>query len=278
MCPFRSKTESTLVFLFIVNSTDGGHYPSGGRADPYYHSRILLPVVNYLRKQGIRLVCYADEWLLMAKPGLIKAHKEMAIQTLTRLGWKINWDKSILIPTPKIPFIGYILFTEGPGSPIIRIPAERVRQLRKDIKRLLRKTDRTVTARHLARAMCCYGKAVAPGKLLLCNAYRLLSTRADWNSVLTLDTTKCQDLEWWHQALGPGGWNGASLTPRPIDAQLETDASDSGWGAYLAGQRASGFWTKRASTKSINYRELLAVLLAIESFSELLRNKRVEVL
>ena len=52
-------------------------------------------------------------------------------------------------------------------------------------------------------------RAVAPGKLLLRNSYRLLRQRVSWDSHLTLDDPTRSDLQWWFDALGTDGWNGA---------------------------------------------------------------------
>ena len=56
------------------------------------------------------------------------------------------------------------------------------------------------------------------------------------------------------------------------------DASDSGWGGYYNGRQAAGFWNGRLRTTSINYRELMAVLLTIKTFGSDLQGKHVQVL
>ena len=71
------------------------------------------------------------------------------------------------------------------------------------------------------------------------------------------------------------------MPPAACELQLATDASASGWGAVLSAhscQLASGFWDRRVSGESANYRELLAVYLALLSFRSSLMGKTVEVL
>ena len=223
-------------------------------------------------------MCYSDDILLMASPEQMKGHKDIVIKTLTQLGWTINWEKSQLTPATTCQFIGYILCTEG-DHPYISIPADRIYRLRKDIRRVMK--EDLISARLLARVCGQYVAmtgAVATGKLLLRNAYRLLSSRTSWNDKLTLDGATRSDLSWWESALGPNGWNGRDISIRPIDVQIETDASDSDWGGYMNGQQAAGYWTWSMTTKSINYRELLAVLLILESFQHELSGRRVQVL
>ena len=56
---------------------------------------------------------------------------------------------------------------------------------------------------------------------------------------------------------------------------LFTDTSDSGWGASLGDAQLSGLWSHDASTFSINHRELLVMLLAVQGFLHLLRDRTV---
>ena len=71
------------------------------------------------------------------------------------------------------------------------------------------------------------------------------------------------------------------MPPAVSDLQLCSDASGSGWGATLsppASLVASGFWEQEVSTESSNYRELLAVYLALLSFRTTIAGKTIEVL
>ena len=44
---------------------------------------------------------------------------------------------------------------------------------------------------------------------------------------------------------------------------MVTDTSSIGWGAWIAGENAQGFWNRRLSNKHSNYRELFAVLMGL---------------
>ena len=110
----------------------------------------------------------------MAQPEVIAALKDMAVRTFTCLMWMINWDKSALIPAPVIDFLGFRVVTNDPeySVPIIKVPKEKIRQLRKDIKHILLTSSGTITARRLAQicAQCvAIVKAILPGKLMLRN-------------------------------------------------------------------------------------------------------------
>ena len=100
--------------------------PFGFNGSPYFFCKTLRPVIRHLRQQGLRLV-YVDDILLMAPPSEIENHRQLLLDTLTRLGWLINWEKSSLQPAPCKEFIGYVVVTESEdGYPMIKVPPNRI--------------------------------------------------------------------------------------------------------------------------------------------------------
>ena len=78
-------------------------------------------------------------------------------------------------------------------------------------------------------------------------------------------TDEClRDLEWWYKNVD--SWNCHFLSNQQISLQMFTDASDSGWGGgtSLNGHTSFGLWDQETARQSINYRELSAVLLALQ--------------
>ena len=83
------------------------------------------------------------------------------------------------------------------------------------------------------------------------------------------------DLLWWSDVshLQVGMPLGESLP----DLCLFTDASDTGWDASLGDVHLAGSWSPPSYRFSINHRELLAVLLALQGFLPSLRGRVVAV-
>jgi hypothetical protein len=81
---------------------------------------------------------------------------------------------------------------------------------------------------------------------------------------------------WWISALD--FWNGRAIIPLHIDTQMVTDASKIAWGSVCMNQEAHGLWNKRLQNMHSNYRELMAILLSIETFAPQLRGKTVQIL
>ena len=67
--------------------------PFGWCASPYFFGKTLRPVIQYLRLQGIRVVLYVDDFLILARPEHILQNRDFVVDTLSALGWKINFAK-----------------------------------------------------------------------------------------------------------------------------------------------------------------------------------------
>ena len=251
--------------------------PFGLNVSPWHFNKVIRAVVTYIRKQNIRFVMFVDDGILMSKECDIETEKYAITHLFDRLGLKINIEKSSLIASSSKQFIGYIISSvHESGRPWISIPKDRIQKLHRDIKRTL--SCDYVKARFLARicGQCIsFAKAILPAKLLLRNLYSVLSRRSSWSDSLILTEAAKSDLKWWLHAVS--NWNGRKVEKKVIDGQMFTDASDIGWGAVYNGNEAQGLWTKTQTFKSINQRELLAVLLGILSFADLLRGKHIQV-
>jgi hypothetical protein len=84
--------------------------PFGLTSSPRIFTKVLKPVVAFLRRQGIKLSIYMDDLLMWNsdKEKLLEHLKEV-IKTLQSLGFEINFEKSRLIPTQIIDFLGFKL-------------------------------------------------------------------------------------------------------------------------------------------------------------------------
>ena len=244
---------------------------------PYFFTKILRPVVKYFRDSDIRCILYVDDFLLCGAKSALISDIEVVVDTLTDLGWKINYEKSCLKPSDTIEYLGLILQTMEDGVPMLKVPGSKISKLRKDIKRVLKNTH--VSARVLSKiaGQCNFiCKAVLPGRLMLRNVYKLIRKKDTWESLLELEPETISDLEWWFNSLAE--WNGKIILPSEIHGQLVTDASHLGWGGHFGTEITQGFWDLTMSQKHSNVRELMAVLLSIRAFRPLIENKTIQVL
>lgn len=84
---------------------------------------------------------------------------------------------------------------------------------------------------------------------------------------ITLSPQSMTELRWWTSPKLTEH-NKMSLHPPPIDMTITTDASTKGWGAVSLEIRAGGRWSSSEAMLHINYLELKAALLAIQSFDK----------
>ena len=250
--------------------------PFGYCLSPYYFAKILRPVVCYLRQFGIRLSLYVDDFLVCAALANITDHTDQLVHTLTDLGIKINFEKSVLTPSQSIEYLGYTINTSG-RHPVIKAEKKKIVRLKKQIKTLLKKGK--ASARVIAKTTgLCISVAwvVTPGKLFLRHLFRLLASRSHWNDVLYLNSLCRNELNWWLEKVDE--FNYKEIKPEIIEEQLITDASSFAWGAKLGDLEAKGDWNQRVSGQSSNYRELLAILLALSAFKDKLEGKCIQIL
>ena len=249
----------------------------GCSISPYFFTKILRPVVQYLRDCGIRLILYVDDFLICSAKNTILSNIELVKDTLTDLGWTINIDKSQLSPVISIEYLGLILENDCDGNPHLKVTKKKISKLKKDINRIL-KLD-FVSARVLSKiaGQCNFiCKAVLPGRLMLRNIYKLIRCKSTWESQLQLTESAISDLRWWLTAFD--AWNGRLVLPTEVQAQLVTDASHYGWGAHLGEHQTHGSWDHILARQHSNVRELTAVLMALRAFRPFTKDKRVIIL
>ena len=244
---------------------------------PYYFNKIVRPLIAYLRSKDIRIAPFVDDFLLMIRQLLVASQRLLVLETMARLGWTPNLEKCDFSETTHKVFVGFLISSTSDNGPWIKVLPQKIRKLRRCIVQTLH--SHSLTARKLANiAGQCVSmvRAILPGKLLLRNIYRVISSKSTWDSEVQLTHAATKDLQWWLGALK--GWNGAPLCAKAIDLQIETDASSTGWGAAMFNLEASGQWTQDVQHMHINFKELLAVLQAIKSFRHYIKGKHVQIL
>ena len=92
---------------------------------------------------------------------------------------------------------------------------------------------------------------------------------------MIIDLEKQRDLNWWLHAFKD--WNGSAVKQNVIQEQIFTDASAMGWGAHLQNRKASGHWNYKLFKNTSNYRELMAVRLALLLFAPYIQGIYVQI-
>ena len=156
---------------------------------------------------------FVDDFLLMICRILLQQHVCIVKQTFARLGWTINHDKCDWQETTQTVFVGFIVKSDTDNGPWLQVLPAKIRKLRRIIVKALHSHHMPVCNLAKIAGQCIsMTKAIVPGKLLLCNIYRIIASRKDWNASVCLDQPAVKDLNWWLSVLK--GWNSAPLVSK----------------------------------------------------------------
>ncbi|CEP08889.1 hypothetical protein [Parasitella parasitica] len=240
----------------------------GLASSPYIFTKVYRPILEHLRSQGIRISAYLDDWLLVAdNKELALQQSQMVVSLLRQLGWLVNRKKSVLTPTQQLEHLGFVLHTRKMTA---ALPLKKLRDIRRPTKQVLDKPDRqrhrvihSLTMRIQAATF-----AVFPARLytrhLLYYKNQTVKTDTDWDTPRTLDPASLQELSWWYDNLKK--WNGRSILPTTPTQTIFVGASNTGRGCSWNQHRAHDYWNPFEAEQSINWRELKAAFLALQTF------------
>ena len=221
---------------------------------PQVFTRMMAPVSAALHCQGIRLLRYLDDWLLLASSA---QDVHMATQSLVNLcstlGIQINWAKSSLSPSQTMTFLGM----EIHSRPLKVFPTEtHLMNLRHQLESFL-----SVTSPPAPDWMALLGHMspliyLIPGARWRIRSLQLQLTGC-WDRQLLGDdfpipweSSVLQDLQWWSEDQNLRV--GQSLQIASPDLYLYTDASTLGWGASILQESVTGLGSTQESFLHIN--------------------------
>ena len=206
----------------------------------------------------------------LVNSGLLSEQVLLALETVLQLcgtlGIVVNWEKSQLIPTQRMVYLGVVLDSISfRASPAL----ERVEKLLSIGDVFLSCVRQPVSSWLELLGVLLSMIQLVPGGRLRMRSFQF-TLRKHWNhvdqSVLVEWTPEiCQDLDWWldRDRLE----RGVSLEQVSPLLDLWSDASDVGWKAHLDKEVASGLWAPEELDISINVRELLAIERALLWFA-----------
>ena len=205
------------------------------------------------------------------------ARKDIEIlkSILENLGFLINMEKSIFVPVQIIEFLGIIVDSTNMR---FLLPDEKVAVIQKECRQLV--SSQVTSLSQLSNII---------GKLTYCKTavlqaplhYRGIQHLKNSNMFphvvnnlnIPLDPHALEDLRWWVDNLYLA--NGCPIQDSLPHLMIQSDASNSGWGAVSNGVNTWGTWTREESNLHINCKELLAASFQVKAFTKELQNVRV---
>lgn len=244
--------------------------PFGLCTAPRLFTKVMKPVVSYLRKIGFISIIFIDDLLLVGNT-FSKCLDNIlnTVELLEKLGFTINYDKSVLNPIQEIEYLGFVFNTV---RMTISLPERKIYAICQLIKSALAKV--VISIHDCARLV---GSLIAACPafsyaLLYCRQLEIEKNRyltlcnQNYTAKMVLTREAKLDLEWWQHHLENSG-----KFLRPIKLikpaiVIFTDASLSGWGAVCNEKRTRGFWNFQQKNFHINVLELLAVEFGLFCF------------
>lgn len=263
--PISGPDRRWLRFLWAGEHFQFTCLPQGLTSAPRVFTKMLKPVLAYLRKRGMIVSAYIDDCIFIGhSPSELASHIKFAVQLFDRLGLTIHPDKSNFKPTQKIVFLGFILDSVAMTVTLDTKKQQKIRDLSTQLL-----SGGTVTIRELAAFI---GNAVAadPGVPRAALKYKyleiirnraLLCNKGDYDGSLVLDRKATDLLCWWRECVDQ---QSKSIWCDQPQFYLFTDASLSGWGAKLGPISTGGQWADQ-EVAHINVLELRAVLFGLQS-------------
>ena len=279
LIPVHSSQWRLLCYLWNENYFVDVVLPFGLRSSPGIFgqfARLVLWVI--VTKYGIvMIVNYADDFFLVGGQDKQIAQQQLdtVILAFDEMGVPLAKEK-IVGPVHNLTYLGIGI---NSNDLTIEITKERYEETMSLLPRWLQR--RTCTKRELLSligklSFVC--KIVRPGRIFLRRLIDLSKTVQELHLHVTLNSEARADIHWWHAFLPSWSRISIILDPQRVlssDIKLFTDASDRGFGAIFNKAWIQGAWNDERSSKSIDYRELFAIVAAALTWGHLWEGRRI---
>ena len=188
------------------------------------------------------MILYLDDFLILGSTYQeAQSHTAMAVSLLESLGFTVNLEKSCLIPTQIITFLGFVINSTVEA---LSLPQEKVAKVTSLC--LKAKVTRTMPARQIASVLgtlesCRPAIWQAPlhfrhSQIRMIQA--LHASNQNFDLIITLDHDSLEELHWWVSNIN--SVNGSPIRSPAPTLFITTDAFMTGWGAVCESQRTNG--------------------------------------
>ncbi len=209
---------------------------------PRTFTKCVDAVLAPLRLQGVRILSYIDDWLILAQSEQRAAqHRGVVLAHMKVLGLRLNPKKSVLSPLQRTTYLRVVWDSTTMQA---RMSPARIESILTTVRRV--KEGQSLTVKQFQRLlglMAAASNVIPIGLLYMRPLQWWLKTKGfspRGNPLRMIKVTRrcLRALDMWRQPwfLSQGPVLGAPCRP----VMLATDASLSGWGAVMSGHPARG--------------------------------------
>lgn len=274
----KEKFRKYLKFEWQGELYEFTSLPNGLSTASRIFSKVMKPVFATLRKMGHSNVAYIDDSLLQSDTlQLCLLNVKDTMSLIDSLGLTTHPEKSIIVPTQCIEFLGFLL---NSVNMTVRLAPRKVTKLKELVYKI--KRAKTISIREFAKLI---GIMVAaePGVKYAPLYYKTLELERDRalnknfrnfdaDICISNESEKC--IDWWIQNIDEAS---RPILLGPMTRRIETDSSKSGYGGHdvTHDNEFSGMWTEIEQTFHINYLELKAAFLCLQHFCKDVTNEHI---
>ncbi|CAC5387780.1 unnamed protein product [Mytilus coruscus] len=186
-------------------------------------------------EDGIDSYFYIDDSLLQAESFSTSVINTKKVQQFIQsVGFNINMEKSVFIPSQRITFLGYII-----DSVLFRVflPEDKIQKIIEISNNVLK--PQNILIRHVAQLVGLYSSALyAVMHAHLFHRYldidktrALIKSNKNYNANMIISEESRSEIRWW--LANVNSENGKLIREDPPSHSLHTDSSMKGWGAFL---------------------------------------------
>ncbi|XP_057327244.1 uncharacterized protein LOC130668794 [Microplitis mediator] len=268
LVPVHKSHRKYLRFLFRNCLYEFTCLPFGLNQAPYIFTKIMKPVVNFLRSHNFLSVIYLDDILCFGNNfDSCKRNLESTVAVLESLGFVLNLRKSSLIPNTSCKFLGFILNSTNLTLSLTPNKREILRKLVQSFQK--KNFCRIRDFAKLIGSLVAACPAVEYGTLY-CRSLETAEIQAldvnnnNFEARMVLPVSISQDLEWWQQQLPSAS---RKIRSGNYVREIFSDVSPTGWGAFCEGNRAHGLWKREEQSLHINTLEIMVAGIALRCFA-----------
>lgn len=246
--------------------------PFGLNSCPFVFTKVMKPVLAFLRNKNFLSNLYLDDFLLIGKTFqdcVVNVFETTTI--LEKLGFIINKKKSQLTPKQKLKYLGFEYNTVEMTLQVPKNKQVKIQVLlskfkighKYKIRQFSKLVGKLVSVCPAIRYSWVYTKRMERAKFLA-----LRASKGDYDSFMQLPSSLKNDFSWWKFHLSSFNF----IKPQKFVLEIFSDASLSGWGIVSNNKKSHGFWSFKDKKKHINYLELLAASFGLKCFAKNLFN------
>ena len=267
LIPVAKKARVYLRFLWKGKLYQFTCLPFGLAPSPRIFTKCLKPLLVYLRALGVHLLVYLDDFLIMAHAReQCLEEAQIIVGLLEKLGYLINREKSVLEPTQRLEYLGFLLDT---GNEVFLARNENT-QNSESGREISLKANFGKTTSQFSGPVAGYPSSYNNCAIVFSKSPERPSkalnssegNQSYW-TVVVLSLESRGELMWWKNWLP--FHNGKNILVPKEQETIFSDASKKGWGAHLGPLEIGGRWCLEERIQHINVQELQAAFLAIKA-------------